>query len=191
MSVSIKAIKAYLALYIKSIYEAIPLELYAVLFGVFFVVALLLVSIKGFKNSIRLILQVLFVEVVVLLYCFTVFCRASIDEYRYRLIPFWRFRVNSTDLQHSLLVENMLNVLMFVPLGLLIGCAFKGIGWKRMLLVSLSISVSIEILQYILRKGFAETDDVIHNVVGCAVGYGIYCLFAWIWRKMPCVREKM
>lgn len=77
-----------------------------------------------------------------------------------------------------------MNVLMFVPVGLLLGCTYKDIGWKRMLVVALCLSVSIEVLQFILQKGFAELDDVMHNVLGAALGFGIYCLCAWIWRKI-------
>ena len=31
----------------------------------------------------------------------------------------------------------------------------------------------IEILQFCFIKGFLEVDDVMHNTVGCLLGYGI------------------
>lgn len=30
----------------------------------------------------------------------------------------------------------------------------------------------IETLQFVLKRGFTEVDDVWHNVVGCVIGWG-------------------
>ena len=35
----------------------------------------------------------------------------------------------------------------------------------------LIISVSIEEMQYFFHRGFAETDDVMHNTLGCLIGW--------------------
>lgn len=35
------------------------------------------------------------------------------------------------------------------------------------------ISISIETMQYIFKCGFSEVDDVMHNTLGCAIGFGI------------------
>lgn len=44
----------------------------------------------------------------------------------------------------------------------------------------MGISVSIEVIQLVTKRGFAETDDVMHNTVGCIVGYmlvkGSWCM---------------
>ena len=53
-----------------------------------------------------------------------------------------------------------------------------------MYLASLSLSIMIELLQFILKRGLCETDDVIHNVLGAAIGFGIYCIIAWVWGKV-------
>ena len=37
-------------------------------------------------------------------------------------------------------------------------------------------SVSIETMQFFLKRGFSEVDDVMHNKMGCLIGYGIYKL---------------
>ena len=44
------------------------------------------------------------------------------------------------------------------------------------LLVGLCLSVSIEALQFVFKFGFSELDDVIHNTLGCMIGYGVYAL---------------
>lgn len=44
-------------------------------------------------------------------------------------------------------------------------------AWLITLAVGMGISLSIEAMQYIFHRGFAETDDVMHNTLGCVLGY--------------------
>ena len=37
--------------------------------------------------------------------------------------------------------------------------------------VGMGISLFIKALQYVFYRGFAEVDDVMHNTVGCILGY--------------------
>ncbi len=67
-----------------------------------------------------------------------------------------------------------MNIVVFVPIGFVLGLAFRKIkGWQA-LLVGIGISVGIELLQYFFRKGFADVNDVMHNTLGCLVGYLLY-----------------
>jgi len=68
--------------------------------------------------------------------------------------------------------------------GLLLGCAFDGIKWWKVLLIGLFLSVGIEALQFFLKKGFPEVDDVIHNTLGCMIGYGVYSIAKLGYEKM-------
>ena len=43
----------------------------------------------------------------------------------------------------------------------------------RVMAVGAGISVMIELLQLIFKRGLCEVDDVIHNVLGTLIGYGI------------------
>lgn len=38
------------------------------------------------------------------------------------------------------------------------------------------MSLIIELLQLVMLKGCAEMDDIIHNTIGCMIGYGILYL---------------
>ena len=58
---------------------------------------------------------------------------------------------------------------MFAPIGVLTGHLWK---WKG-LWVAAGLSAAIEILQLITARGLCEFDDVIHNMVGAAIGVGI------------------
>ena len=61
--------------------------------------------------------------------------------------------------------------LLFIPVGLLLCCAFKQITWWKTLLIGCSISITIEALQFCFLKGFSEVDDVMHNTMGCLIGW--------------------
>lgn len=58
---------------------------------------------------------------------------------------------------------------MFIPVGVLAGSAWK---WKGLWIAAL-MSAIIEILQLITARGLCEFDDIIHNLVGAVLGFGI------------------
>ena len=66
-----------------------------------------------------------------------------------------------------------MNVVVFMPLGLMMAAGFENIKWWQILIVGLGFSVTIEALQYLFNLGVSEFDDVFHNTLGCMVGYGI------------------
>ena len=69
-----------------------------------------------------------------------------------------------------MLAENIMNVVVFIPVGLLLDIAFKQMTWWKVLLIGCGISVTIESHQFFFMKGFSEVDDVMHNTVGCVIG---------------------
>ena len=72
----------------------------------------------------------------------------------------------------------------FIPIGLLLGISFPGMKWWTVLLTGGAFSLLIETLQFFLRRGFAEFDDVGHNVVGCMVGYAVYTGVGWLLKRV-------
>ena len=73
-----------------------------------------------------------------------------------------------------LLTQIIGNVVAFIPVGLLLGCVLGRMKWWTVLLIGGGFSLLIEILQFVFKRGFAEVDDVVHNMAGCAIGYGVY-----------------
>lgn len=55
------------------------------------------------------------------------------------------------------------NILLFVPLGFLI-------GGKRGIIAGVLLSIGIELIQFIFRLGYCELDDVLNNTIGAAIG---------------------
>lgn len=69
----------------------------------------------------------------------------------------------------------LLNILLFVPFGLLIPIIWKTRWvWWRIVLLSLAASFCIEATQFITRLGYADIDDLMNNAIGAAIGYMLY-----------------
>ena len=152
-------------LYIISLYQDIPQEIYEVLLSVFCLGIVLLVTWKGYKTGLRYSAALLLVEYIFLLFCSTVIFRTPCQTRQYDFHPFWSYD------KPDLLVENIMNVVVFMPVGLLLDIAFKQMTWWKALLIGCGISITIESLQFFLTRGFSELDDVMHNTEGCALGY--------------------
>ena len=94
-----------------------------------------------------------------------VFFRATGETRQYDFHPFWSYS------RPELMVENIMNVIAFILVGLLLSIAFKKMTWWKALLIGCGISVTIEALQLFFKRGFSEVDDVMHNTVGCLLGW--------------------
>ena len=134
---------------------------------------------KGFRTGLRYSAVLLLVEYVFLLFCSTVIFRTPGETRHYDFHPFWSYKAIQ-DGREDLLAENIMNVVVFIPVGLLLSIAFKQMTWWKVLLIGCGISVTIETLQFFLMRGFSEVDDVMHNTVGCIMGYIIYSILVRI-----------
>ena len=123
----------------------------------------------------RYSVALLLIEYIFLIFCSTVFFRTTSELRKYDIHPFWSYKAIQ-DGREELLAENIMNVVVFIPVGLLLGIAFKQMTWWKALLIGCGISVTIESLQFLFKRGFSELDDVMHNTLGCLIGYGIYLI---------------
>ena len=152
-----------------SLYQDIPLEVYEGLLSIFCIGLVVFVAWKGFKTGLRYSVALLLIEYIFLIFCSTVFFRTTSELRKYDIHPFWSYKAIQ-DGREDLLAENIMNVVVFVPVGLLFGIAFKQMTWWKALMIGCSISVTIESLQFFFLRGFSEVDDVLHNMVGCLIG---------------------
>lgn len=74
------------------------------------------------------------------------------------------------------LYQIFLNVMLFVPLGLLLPMTLVRRSFFRTLCLGALMSLAIETIQYFFGMGASETDDLIHNSLGTGLGYGLYAL---------------
>ena len=138
----------------------------------FVIGTVLFLSFLGPKRGAQFSAGLLLAEYMGLILLVAVFCRKLLDVREFHVIPFrsyWYIWEGG-----RFLVQVFMNVLAFVPIGLLLGCAFGRLRWKTVLWIGGGFSLLIEVLQFVFRRGFAEFDDVFHNVLGCAIGFGVY-----------------
>lgn len=94
------------------------------------------------------------------------------DKQLLELLPFHSFI--EAKQQREIYRTLTMNVFLFVPFGLTFPFVFPGNNLAKTVaatvITALVISVGIEILQYALCLGKAETDDVLCNIIGAAAG---------------------
>ena len=156
--------------YALSLVHAIPYSIYEGIASISCLGLVVFIAWKGFKTGLRYSAALLLIEYVFFIFCSTVIFRPTGEARQYDFHPFWSYD------RPDLLIENIMNVVVFVPVGMLLCVAFKQMTWWKALLIGCSISISIEALQFLFIKGFSELDDVIHNMVGCLIGCGFYSL---------------
>lgn len=159
--------------YWNLLWRDVPLYVFKSLAVVFCIGAVVILAVKGFKGGCRYVSGLLLAEYVFLLYCSTVIFRSASSVRNYDFTPFWSYRAYFSGEDTTLLAENIMNVVVFVPVGLFLGLTFRSVSWFHALIIGACLSVGIEVLQFALVRGFAEFDDVMHNTLGCVIGYGI------------------
>ena len=139
--------------YIINLYQDIPQEVYEGLLSVFCLGLVVFIAWKGLKTGLRYSATLLLVEYIFLLYD-----------------------------RPDLLIENIMNTIVFIPVGMILGSllrvkgsstseATKSMTWLMVAIIGCGISVTIESLQFFFMRGFSEVDDVMHNTVGCLIGW--------------------
>ena len=138
-----------------------PLVLYSVLLVtiLFFTIVFQRIIVK--KVSRPLIYCLMAIYFVILLS--VLFCRHSYESF---------FIINPLEglcdaiSSKEMLLQSILNLLMFMPLGYL----FKGTSIRSTVVCSIIISLIIEIIQYVFKLGFFDTFDCLLYISGICIG---------------------
>ena len=124
---------------------------------------------------------------------FTLFWRSGgwIGRYELRLnlIPFyWIWEPMLTDAPFSP-AHVLLNILLFVPLGVLLGKSLPMRKLGRTALAALTFSLCIELIQPLFGR-ITDVDDLLLNVIGAVLGYLSIRLLQRVWRNVTKVFAK-
>lgn len=120
----------------------------------------------------------------------TIFSRVPMDDLPVNLLPLKTYvgmyqticyakqtgnSVLSTIFSKDFAINGIIqNSLLYYPLGYLLPILFPKLKPKHVILIGCLCSIATEATQYLLKMGWCETDDVIHNTLGTAIG-------VWIW----------
>ena len=132
---------------------------------------------------------------------FTILMRVPSDDYPIILMPLHSyFAVLGWDVQKLSALRQILqgtwsepvaftleplvgvaqNLVLFIPFGFLLCEATKRPHTVRILLVGFLLSLLIELCQLLLRLGWFEVDDILHNTLGTYLGIRLY---RWMVRR--------
>ena len=100
----------------------------------------------------------------------TVICRVNFPKPSVNLLPYWDSVSLLVEHPYYVIEEIFINVFLFSPIGLILGC-ISGFKVKHVLLLGFCLSLIIELSQYIFLKGVCEANDLVHNTIGCLLGY--------------------
>ena len=121
------------------------------------------------RQRIRLIL---FVSYCLFILWSTVFSRTpTTRQCEWRLMWAYREMLEGHPTWKEDVLQNVENILFFMPYGVLFPVKHKKGNWKKVLFTALAFSALIEFIQYIGALGLCELDDVICNTLGAVVGY--------------------
>lgn len=176
-------LRKYFFLDLSNSYHAIPSSLLLILIAILIISTiafLLLYNIrKAYVYSARLIL----VEYLILFVSSTIIFRDAHQTSSFDATPFGSYKaIFSGDI--GLIVDNIMNVIAFIPIGFLLCFSARGIKWWQVALFACICSLMIEFTQFLLSRGFSEIDDVFHNTLGAILGYGLCLVCSIIYRSL-------
>lgn len=135
--------------------------------GVFYIFRLK----KNKEQKIQYIGLLCFVIYLFIVLCNTVLFRPEGTTSRVVLIPFWSY-VEAINKDRSFyLVENLLNIVLFIPIGIFLKMGFPHVRLVPIMVCGLLLSMAIETSQLLLHRGWFEVDDLMHNTIGSVIGY--------------------
>ena len=150
---------------------------------------------SGLRTVLNILIVISFLIYLFALYYFTLGKSAPAmmnGEYRrVNLVPFKTIfsylNLFSRGRSSVALLNLVGNIILFIPMGLYLPWFFKYLRkfWKDTLAVLFTILL-VEGLEYVTGRGSLDVDDVILNLLGAIIAYGIWCLpfIQWIVRAL-------
>lgn len=144
-------------------------------YGALLAVLFIGLTVVLFSHRVRIVRKIavlLLADWVVLIFCSTVVFRTPREVSSINLLPLWSyFDYAENSYLKEMAAVNFLNLVMFIPIGVLVKLGFHDFTWKQILLVGIILSAAIEITQFVFKRGLCELDDIVHNVIGCMLGF--------------------
>lgn len=175
-------VRAYVSI---SIHRMIPIFIIgALLYGIFWVLMKKEVTRHYEKTYQSWICGMLLSLEIAFIFVMTLYGRTVKTGRGIRLLPFASYIEALQPENIELLLQVIMNVVMFVPLGILLPLNFKYFEkGKSVILTTLVISVVIESVQGVLQIGMFEVDDILGNVFGAGIGFVCYQALRWLKKR--------
>lgn len=148
--------------------DDIPSEVYTIMAALSLVCIPILILLYGNKKGAYYGLTLLLFEYYLLLLGSMVVFRRTLGKREYHFEPFWSYYTRNSGI--VVLPEHIMNVVIFMPIGLLLAILYRRLGLLKITAIGLLLSCMIEVLQFIFKRGVCEIDDVMNNTLGCFLG---------------------
>ena len=130
-------------------------------------------------NRFNKLLNVTIVFATVLVIVYSTLLKRTVSNFQLEIRPFYTFVMAQSQVEYYRTF--FMNALLFVPLGLAMPYCLSKKPYKRNIFITIGfacvLSTVIEFLQYYYHLGRCETDDVIANTLGAAIGTLSYLLY--------------
>jgi glycopeptide antibiotics resistance protein len=140
----------------------------------------------NFMGLTVLLVYITFISWRLFFYAYSDNFRGQMTNVSYNLIPFktvLNYIQNSGHLNFEVLFYNLAgNVAAFMPLGFLLPLAFKRFKAAKTFMVAFALILFAEVMQLVSRRGVFDVDDLLLNMLGSIIGYGIYRLLFIIFK---------
>ena len=165
--------------YCLSLIDTIPTGVYILVLVVFIICLPVIFKLFGAKKGAFWGLAIILTDYIILLLGSMVVFRKALEHREYHLKPFWSYHTKDNS-GYVVLPEHIMNVVIFLPIGLLLAILYRRMGLLKITAIGLLLSCMIEALQFIFKRGVCEIDDVMNNTLGCFLGavivFGAYRL---------------
>ena len=167
-----------------------------IILGLLFYVLYCLLWLKGYTRKYKNVMATMMWGIILSLDCSFIFVMTLLgreigDSYHIRLKPFQSYFLTLIEGEMEILLQILVNIAMYIPIGFLLPCCFEMFErYRRVMLVGILTSLCIEVIQFILKIGMFEVDDIISNTLGCIIGLGLWliCEKMFLWYKGVSVR---
>lgn len=102
---------------------------------------------------------------------FTVVLRTPYKGVHLKLIPLWRLMKTDRYDFYYVIKEILINISLLLPLGFFFHAGFPKAKTGKIIVIGFTLSLIIEILQFISQRGAFEMDDLIFNTIGLYLGF--------------------
>ncbi|MCD8052459.1 MAG: VanZ family protein [Lachnospiraceae bacterium] len=114
----------------------------------------------------------LLITYIAVIFFITLIIRVQASSPRAEWIPLWSWYEVLFHHDRGLFEEIWLNVVLFVPVGVLLTLLYE-LRPSTVFYIGFGFSAFIEFMQLITCRGLFEWDDMLHNALGCLLGYGL------------------
>jgi len=109
------------------------------------------------------------------IFVMTLFRGSGGIDFGFRVKPFESYYIAFVGENMEVMLQIIINIVMFIPIGFLLPCCFRLYEkYRYVLITTVIVSILIELFQLIFKIGLFETDDIINNVSGAIIGFGFY-----------------